>query len=250
MIDRVTIKPIRTRLFREGEALENFLLAFVPRRLPEGALIAVTSKVIALSEGRVVSIASTDEKEQVILRESDETRRTPWCLLTRRNGEWYANAGADESNARGKLILLPRDSHASARRIWHWAKRTYRRKNLGVIVTDTRLYPMRVGTMGVALGWAGFAPIVNYIGKPDLFGRELRHTQANVANALAVAAVLVMGEGSERTPVAVITDAPVVFCSRWPKPERLAIDPREDVYRAAYVRSPQEPRSNRPSRGS
>lgn len=244
------VRPIRTRIFQEGESLEDFLRTQLPRKMSEGAIMVVTSKILALSEGRVVFFETTKEKDRIVARESDEARRTPWCWLTRVHGEWCANAGVDESNAKGKIILLPRDCHVSARKIWQWAKREYRIKNLGVIVTDTRLYPMRVGTMGVALGWAGFSPLKNYIGKKDLFGRKLQHTQANIANAMAVSAVLAMGEGDEQTPLALIMNAPVVFSSRWLRSEQLAIDPREDVYRAAYVRSSRRPRpKNRRRRG-
>lgn len=88
--------------------------------------------------------------------------------------------------------------------------------------------------MGVALGYAGFAPLKNYIGTPDLFGRKLQHTQANLVNALAVSAVLVMGEGAERRPLAVIENAEVSFGERAPSIASLTIDPCEDLYRVAY----------------
>ena len=107
-----------------------------------------------------------------------------------------------------------------------------------MIITDTRLYPMRLGTMGVAIGYAGFAPIKNYAGTPDLFGRKLKRTQVNIVNALAVAAVLVMGEGAERRPLAVIEHADVAFGGGTPSIASLAIDPRDDLYKAAYASRP------------
>ena len=81
---------------------------------------------------------------------------------------------------------------------------------------------------------SGFAALNDYRGKPDLFGRALRMTTVNVANALAVAAVLIMGEGSESTPMALISDLPFVqFQSRNPSKKELAalrIDPADDLY--------------------
>lgn len=227
------VKPVRTRLFKQGEKLEAFLQAQLPR-LREGTVVVVTSKIVALAQGRVVSFRNPAEKDRWIKKESRLAVRTPWCWLTWKNGEWCANAGVDESNADGRLILLPRNIQKTAEELLRWFKRTYRLKKLGVIISDTRIYPMRAGTMGVALGFAGFQPIKSYIGTQDLFGRKLRHTEMNVVNALAVAAVLVMGEGNEQQPIAVVEDAPVHFAKNTVKPSALAIDPCDDLYRLAY----------------
>ncbi len=230
----MTIQPIRTRRFHPNDALTDFLEASLPKRLPEESILVVTSKIVALSEGRTATISPSNTKDKIIAQESRVRLRTPWCWLTRVNGEWCANAGVDASNANGSLILLPRDSQKTSSMILRWAKKRYARKRLGVIITDTRIYPLRVGTMGVALGWAGFEPIRSYIGEPDLFGRVLRHTRANIVHALAVAAVLTMGEGREQTPVAIIHDAPVRFGRGTMTVRDLAIDPRRDLYRLAY----------------
>ena len=103
------------------------------------------------------------------------------------------------------------------------------RKNLGILITDSRLLPLRAGTVGVALGYAGFEGVKNYIGKPDIFGRKLKMQKTDVADSLATAAVLCMGEGNERKPLAVITDAPVIFTGKVNKKE-LVIDPKKDLY--------------------
>ena len=227
------VHPIRTRLFRQGEALDDFIFEHLSRP-KEGSVIAVTSKVMALSQNRVVQCSDAAEKEQIIRSESIETLQTPWCLLTKKNGEWCANAGTDESNAKGSLILLPRNIQKTAALLRNQLKKRFHLKRLGVLITDTRIYPMRAGTMGVAIGYAGFKPIKNYIGTKDLFGRTLKHTQANIVNALAVSAVLAMGEGAERRPLAVIEDAEVEFVDRVPSIESLAIDPCDDLYRAVY----------------
>ncbi len=87
----------------------------------------------------------------------------------------------------------------------------YSVRRLGVLIADSRVLPLRWGTTGVALGWSGFEGLRNYIGKPDIFGRKLKMTKANIADGLAAAAVLMMGEGREQTPLALIEGAPVVF---------------------------------------
>ena len=89
----------------------------------------------------------------------------------------------------------------------------------------------------VALAWQGFEPTVSYIGKPDLFGQPLRVTKINVADALAVSAVFSMGESSECTPIALITEAPhVIFDDKNHNADELCIDPKEDLYRPLVMR--------------
>lgn len=228
------VTPIRTRLFRQGESLERFIVEHLARP-KEGSIVAVTSKIVALAQGRVVALKNQKDKTRWIKKESRVAIQTPWCFLTLKNGEWCANAGVDESNADGSLILLPRNIQKTAASLCAHLQKRYRLKRLGVIITDTRIYPMRVGTMGVAIGYAGFAPIKSYIGSSDLFGRKLKRTQTNIVNALAVSAVLAMGEGAERRPIAVIEGADVAFGGRAPSIASLTIDSRDDLYNAAYA---------------
>ena len=206
------------------------------KRPPEGSVIVVTSKILALAQGRVVALRGLNAKERSIRNECREMLRTPWCWLTKKNGEWCANAGVDESNADGKLILMPSAIQKNAASLLRDLKRRYRRKRLGILITDTRIFPMRVGTMGVVVGFAGIEATKSYIGEEDLFGRKLKMTQANIVHALAVSAVLVMGEGDERQPLALIQHAPVTFTSKTVSVASLSIDPGDDLYRAAYLK--------------
>ena len=95
--------------------------------------------------------------------------------------------------------------------------------------------PLRAGVVGVALGYAGFKGLRDYRGKKDISGRKLKFTQTDVADSLATAAVLAMGEGSERQPLAVITNAPVVFTDRVNKKE-LLIPLKDDMYAPLFRR--------------
>ena len=83
--------------------------------------------------------------------------------------------------------------------------------------------------VGVALGYAGFKGIRDYRGKPDIFGRKLKFTQTDIADGLATSAVLIMGEGKECQPLALITEAPITFANKVDRNE-LYIDPAEDMY--------------------
>src|SRR3989344_1067032 len=105
----MNIRPIKTRIFREGEDLISFIRSSVPR-LKGRTIIAVTSKIVALAERRVVPL---EQKESVIQKESEWALKAKWVWLTLKDGILLANAGADASNAAGKLVLLPRDSFKS-----------------------------------------------------------------------------------------------------------------------------------------
>ena len=228
------IRPIKTRVFKEGENLVDFILANIPK-LKNGSILAVTSKIIALAEGRVVIIKNRKEKERLVRAESEwQLKVLPEWWLTVRDGTVVVNAGIDESNANGKTILLPKDSFKSADEIRKKLKKKYKLKKLGVIITDSRTSALREGVTGVALGYAGFKGIKDYRGEKDIFGRGLKVTQTNIADSLATSATVVMGEGNERHPLAVIEDAPVEFCERVNRKE-LRIKMKYDMYRSLFA---------------
>jgi len=112
-------------------------------------------------------------------------------------------------------------------------------KQLGVIITDSRTMPLRAGVTGVAIGYAGFRGVRDYRGKPDLFGRLLHVSRTDVADSLATAAVLLMGEAKECQPLATIEDAPVEFCERIDRNE-LKISLEDDMYRPLFTHLPKK----------
>ena len=197
------IRPVKTRIFKEGEDLFSFMIHYL-KRPKERAIIVVTSKIVALSEKRTAIIENDRTKERLINAESEYAIATKHVWLTIKDGMVMASAGIDESNADGKLILLPKDSFKAAGILRTKLKEKYKVRELGVLVTDSRTMPLRSGITGVALGYAGFQGIRDYRGKPDIFGRKFKFSRTNVADSLATAAVLVMGEGNERQPLAII----------------------------------------------
>ena len=243
------VRAIRTRLFTPNEKLSKFVIEHLPK-LREGDVVVVTSKIVALAQGRIVSIRTPKEKERWIRRGSSKTVRTPWCFLTRLNGEWCASAGVDESNADGKLILFPENVQREAQKLRLSLCRSFGIKKLGVILTDTRLIPMRKGAMGVAVAFSGIEPIRNYIGKLDLFGRQLKMTQTATVQPLAAAAVFAMGEGDEQKPLALIRHAFIEFTKRSISLESLIVDPADDLYGYAYSASVRRSRARSKPRRS
>src|SRR3989338_10843596 len=150
------VKPIRTEIFKEGDNLPDFIVAHIPK-LKNGAVLAVTSKIVALAEGRVVKIKNRKEKEQLIRAESEwQLKVLPNWWLTVRDGTVVVNAGIDDSNADGKTILLPKDSFGSAEIIRKKLRKTYKLKNLGIVITDSRTSALREGAIPAALGFPGF----------------------------------------------------------------------------------------------
>ena len=193
--------------------LAQFLDASLPR-IKERSVVAITSKVAAILEGAVVSTTGMNKKK-LIAREADlllppRPRSKFNITLTVKHGILAATAGIDESNGEGYYILWPRDPQKTANAIRKHLMKKFRLRELGVIVTDSASRPMRRGTFGIAIAHSGFRGLKDYIGSKDLYGRKLKMTKANHMEALASAAVLIMGEGAERMPLAVIEDVPFV----------------------------------------
>jgi F420-0:gamma-glutamyl ligase len=206
----INIKAIRTHIFKEHEPLVAFVEAHI-RKIPEKSVLVIASKIVALSEGR------TAKAKHLPIR------------LTVTDHMLMANAGMDESNADGRLILLPKDSYASAGRLRKELKKIYRVKKLGVIISDSHIAPLRAGVTAHALGYAGIKGVRDYRGTKDLFGRTMRISRVNVADSLATAAALAMGEGAEKQPMALITNAPVEFIEKIKKNET-SITAQDDMY--------------------
>ncbi|MDO8482101.1 MAG: coenzyme F420-0:L-glutamate ligase [bacterium] len=229
------VRAIKTNIFRESEKLAPFILKHIPK-IKEGSVLAVTSKIVALSEGRTATPRNKNEKEKIIRAESEwAVESYPNWWLTIKDGTFVINAGVDDSNANGKLVLLPKNCFLSAEKIREVLRKHYRIKKLGILITDSRVSPLRKGVFGMALGYAGFRGLRDYRGDPDIFGRTLKVTQVGVADSLAAAAALVMGEGREQQPLAIIEDAPVEFCNKINKHE-LRIKPEEDIFRPLFAK--------------
>lgn len=168
----------------------------------EGDIWVVTSKVVSKAEGRFIDEA---DKEQARRSESRRVvaRRGGTTIVEHRLGLVHAAAGIDSSNVEpGRLLLLPVDPDASARRIRaEVATRTGVR--IGVLISDTSGRAWRVGQTDLAIGVAGVLPIDSHIGRTDAHGNDLRVTEIALADELCAAADLAKTKLGGR-PVAVI----------------------------------------------
>ncbi|MBC7396530.1 MAG: coenzyme F420-0:L-glutamate ligase, partial [Bdellovibrionales bacterium] len=216
---------VKTPLYSQNQNLIDFLVEHLPPPLIiEGVIIAITSKIVSLSEGCTVqrreaegSEAARAEKRALIEMESDTflSETLHQVCITVKHGILIPSAGIDESNARDQeYILFPANPYQSAERIGLALRSHFQLKNLGIILTDSHTTPLRNGVTGIGLAHFGFQAVRNLKGKPDLYGRKMKMTQVNVLDALAAAAVYEMGETDDSKPLAVIQANAIEFTDK------------------------------------
>lgn len=236
--------PIKTRIFREGEDLVDFIREHVAQTdfwealtLAEWDILVITSKIVALSEKRTFIAKDQETKKQYIKKESSFFEETKHVCLTLKDGMLMANAGIDESNGDGKCILLPENSYNSAFRLWKSLRESFWLRDLGIIITDSHTARFRKGTIAISLWHMGFSALRDYQGKRDLFGRSFHFSRVNVVDCLATSAAYVMGEWDECQPLAIIRDAGVSFTDEKQDNACIHIDIADDMYTPLYMRN-------------
>jgi F420-0:gamma-glutamyl ligase len=242
----------KTPLIRRTDSLEKIVMAAIPE-LPERSILVIASKAFATCENRFVAKVAGDEKAQRAQKHELARQEAEWyvdphsskydIMLTIKHNCVWANAGIDESNADGELLLLPADPQASVNRLWEFLRDHYGVKELGITMSDSRSQPLNWGVVGHALAHCGFQALKSYIGQPDLFGRPLKMEQVNVMQAVTVAGAFEMGEGNESQPLAVVSELQpeIVFQDRPPTAEEIAalhIDLADDVFAPILQHAP------------
>ena len=202
---------------------DDDLAALVVARaeLQDDDVLVVAQKAVSKAEGRIVELDGIEASEraveiaggerdpreiEVILGEAKRVvrERGPLVITETRHGFICASAGVDHSNAPGPglLVLLPEDPDASARRIRERVQELTGAR-VGVVVTDSFGRPFRQGTTDVAIGVAGFEPILDLRGTTDRIGYELRASRTAVADEIAAAADLARGK-AEGVPAVIV----------------------------------------------
>ena len=144
------------------------------------------------------------------------------------------SAGIDQSNSpTGDYLLFPKYPYQSLKTLWQALKTNWSLKNLGLIMTDSHTTPLRRGVTGVGIAHFGFQAVLDQKGTNDLYGRELKVTTINHVDALAAAAVWVMGEGKEQCPLAIIKGAMLNWKGDSSSKD-IRISPEEDLYRPLF----------------
>jgi coenzyme F420-0:L-glutamate ligase len=248
------ILPIRTRVITQEDDIVEVLTDALEKTgisLDDDDILAIAETPLGTTEGRLVNLSDVEvssEAQQLaedysllpavaelVIREADEILGgITNVVLTIKDNTLMANAGVDKSNVPpGYASLLPEDPRGSAERVRAEIGNRLM-KRIGVMIIDSRTQPLRLGNIGMALGVAGFNPVVDDRGRLDLFGTALRVTRRAVADNLASACTLIMGESDEHTPAALVRGAPVEFAEASYDSSDMWIPPSECMYMAIF----------------
>lgn len=183
--------------------------------VPEDAVIVVSSKIVSIAEGSVIPKNAANDREQLIKDQADKwldpNKSKYRHHFTIKHNTLVGSAGIDSSNGGDNFVLLPKRPQATANELRSTLTKHYTRP-VGVIITDSTSIPLRRGSVGTCLAHSGFEALRSYIGDKDIFGHTFQHSVANLAQGIAAAATLVMGEGAEQTPLVVVSDIPHFVC--------------------------------------
>jgi coenzyme F420-0:L-glutamate ligase len=216
---------VKTPIIHAGDDIPSIILESAVGSpaggISDGDILVIAESPVATAEGCMVALATVTPSQravelggrygmdprlvEVVLGESEAVvGGVKGFLLTLQQGTLLPNAGVDLSNTpRGTALPLPKDPNGSAVRI----RKAIEKKTgarVGVIIADSRTHAMRLGCASVAIGCAGIRAVIDERGRTDLYGRVLEVTQRAVADNIASAAVLVMGEADESIPCAIV----------------------------------------------
>lgn len=254
MVSSVKIFPVAgLPLIRPSDDLARWIVRASKKLgfgVRNGDVLVVGQKAVSKSEGRLVDIDQVEASEralqiarktgrrtgfvQVVLQDSKRVLKAnrEVLIVATKHGWVCLNGGVDKSNVEGDRVfaLLPKNPDESARRLRTRIRQLTGRR-VAVIVCDTHSRPFRRGQVEETIGIAGMNPMVDYRGQRDLFGYQLKFKNVAVADELASAAELVMGQGKEATPAAIIRGLRRIRFQEQARSSRLAVEPREDLFR-------------------
>lgn len=222
---------IHTGLIKPNQDIINVIIHSLDTsqiNIEDNDILAITSKIVALSQGRIVKLEEVKPSDlalklskrynldpgyvELIIREADEIYGgTDQAICTLKEGVMIANAGVDRKNIPlGYAVLSPANPYESAQNI-RQRIHDIKGKFVGIVIVDSRVTPLRLGTVGVAFGFSGFSPVRDCRGFKDLYGKPLQITRHCQVDDLAGAAHLVMGEVDERVPAILLRDTPIII---------------------------------------
>lgn len=228
-MNSITLIPITgIPLIQPGDDLPAILAdALITHEPRSGDVLVLAQKIVSKAEGqkvdlervtpspRALELAQITQKDprviEVILWDTQEVVRVrPGLIVVEHKlGFISANAGVDRSNVAPPgedfVLRLPGDPDASAQRI-RAALREHFHVDVGVIIADSHGRPHRMGTIGVAIGVAGLPGLEDWRGRKDLFGYTLEHTDVALADQIASAATLLLGQAAEGIPAVLVRD--------------------------------------------
>jgi len=222
----ISIIPLRNvTLIQKGDDLVDLIIDCLKRSgevLLENDILVVTHKIVSKSEGSTVNLNEVTPSPEalelaqevgkdprmvhLILSESNRiVRKRHGVLITEHKEGWIcANAGLDYSNVPDDYVaLLPKDPFKTAESIRKRIRESLK-VDIAVLISDSQGRPFRNGIVGVALGYAGMPGLISKVGEDDLYHYKLQSKEIALADQVASAALLVMGESNEGVPVAIV----------------------------------------------
>jgi coenzyme F420-0:L-glutamate ligase len=248
--------PIKMPIIKKGDDIINLFFHALEEKgyaVKEGDIIAFADKVIAMCDGRYVNYEKVKPSKkakslaeqhclepgfvELVIRNADAIYGgVPRALLTLKNDIIIANAGIDHKNVPKNFASMwpsnPDDTAAELRD--QIEVRTG--KKVGVILVDSHVVPMRMGTLGFALGIAGFKPIKDCRGMKDLYGKPLLITRINIADDVACAAHFLMGETDERISIVILRNTNIEITNNF-DPRELVIPKEECIFMKNFIKS-------------
>jgi coenzyme F420-0:L-glutamate ligase len=233
---KLVIKAIKSPIITSKDNLEELLQKLLRNgRLKDKDILVLASKVVAITQGRVREIRNQEEFEALVKSEADRIIGGFPVTLTLKNNIFIPWAGIDRSNVRaGQVVLWPKKSFQAAEKLRKALLKKFKLKNLGIIIADSFCVPMRRGVSAVTLGHSGFQGVRDLRGQKDLYGNTLKVSQQALADNLATAASVMMGESNESCPFAIIRNAPVEFTNKKIDPESLTMGEGECLFGPLY----------------
>ncbi len=224
---------IKFPLIKKNDPLIEIIIKNIKtssKKLVEGDIIVISGKIIATSQGRITALADVkdisdkakrlaqkydmDERYvELILKEATQIiGGMKHVILAKVNDFLIANAGIDQSNAgQNNVVFLPKNMKQTALNYRKRLRNEFNLHELGLIIADSRVQPLRKGTIGIAVATAGFEPVEDLRGQPDLFGRPLEITMRSIADDLTSAAQFLLNEADQQTPIVIIRGAEIEF---------------------------------------
>lgn len=229
------VLPIKTSVIANRDSIERIIDTYI-LNISDNSILVISSKILAIIQGDIV--ANSKDKAALIRQECQYYLPYEYnkygANITITGHRLVSAAGIDESNVDNGYVLLPSNVQQAANRIRRYCMKKYNCKNIGVLITDSRSLPLIIGTYSDAIAYSGVSAARDYRGKVDLFGRKFKAERQNLLISFATAANILMGEGSESCPMALITNlSSDVFVENDPTKEELNVyffNKKDDVF--------------------
>ncbi len=218
----ISVYGVRTRVINAGDDPIEIILSSLPIEPNKGDVLVIATKPLLAAYSKHMSIDNITSTSRLAKVLSEKYTIDPSIaeLITRYSSKIYGgvkgfiltnvggiilpNAGIDHKNIRHGSCSLPYTMLQNVAKEFYYAILRRYGVRVGIVISDSTLFPLKRGTRAIAVYTYGFIPIKKYVGRRDLFGKDIKYTYLNIADEIASAAHLVMGEGDEATPAALV----------------------------------------------